>query len=348
MTDSLTTSASIRFGDNGPDSKSAPVTIIASTGGVIDYPGYGAMVFDLASFRPAKARIPLDLNHDEYSSCGYLNRFDVTADGLIVKGAITPFGSTDYYAQLVHQLREGVPYQASVESRDYTLEYIAAGVMTSVNNTDITGPIFIVREWTLDAVAICKWGKDSDTSVSIAASAGAASNRVFLTAKKTGASMNTQSKTLSSVEPAPPVEEAEKVAENKEVEAEAKAPDAPAVDAVDPSKQTVADAPAAPTVIPEKQSDVTASAARDEFKSFVAAFGNDKAAEYFAAGLSLSDATTKYLAAIRAENEGLKAEKNELTKRLTASRPGESKAIDFKDTNSTPAATLLDVLKNRK
>lgn len=351
LTESLTTSAAIRCGDNGPDAKTAPVTIVANTGGVIDYPGFGALVFDLASYRPAKSKIPLDLNHDAYSSCGYLNRFDITDEGLVVKGAIVPFESDDYYSQLIHQLRNGVPYQASVESHDYTLEYIAPDVVTSVNNADVAGPVFIVRDWTLDAVAICKWGKDSDTNVSLAASLknAAQKKKVLFKAQGNGEHMDKANETSPAVEAtAPAAVEAPEVKDTTEVEVEVKAFDAVAVEAVETSEKAVADATASPAVIEETEKKVdetivevvAASDSRAEFKAFVDAFGTDKAATYFADGLTLADATAKYLVALKAENDELKG-------RLAAGRAGESQAIAFKDTHSAPGVTLMDILKSR-
>lgn len=167
--------ADVQVGSNGPNARTAPVKIVAYTGGSMWFDGIGDVVFDLASMIVPKPRIPLDWSHDQCESIGYLNKFDIDNGTLTVSGALVPFGD-DKAAELVFKMGEGVPYQASIESRSFRLEQVSDG--ESVTLTDkggnvqgtFAGPCVVVRDWTLDAVAVCKWGRDSDTSTALAAS----------------------------------------------------------------------------------------------------------------------------------------------------------------------------------
>lgn len=299
LPDRLYMEASVEVRSNGVGAKSVPVRIVANTGKPVEYPGFGQLIFDLSSMTH-KARIPLDLDHDFYTSCGYLNRFEMGQEGLVVSGAIVPFKDDDYYSQLVHQLDSGVPFQASVQSNSYELEFVEQGTSVSVNNQQIDGPAWVVRNWELSAVAICKWGKDDDTSVSLAASkqkSAAKQKVVFVRASESPQTKEPimAEETKPTVESEAPAaeEKVDETSDKKEPEkAETKAsPDV--VDAVDSENATPA------TV-------ATSADPRAEFKLFAEAFGLEQGAKYYAEGLSLVAAGTAFTAALKAENDDLK------------------------------------------
>lgn len=318
---------SIQLGSNGANAKSAPVTLIANSGEPIEYPGVGRICWDFETMTH-KPRIPLDYEHRPDDSDGYLNK--ISTDGGVLKASGALIITDEFTAALATKMESGVPYEASIESHGGTLELIDEGEVVVINGRPQTGPFFALREWKLAAVAICKFGKDSDTSAELVLSAAKKNQTkrkvTFVSSanEQMGEEMD-QSKQVAAVEAAEAVvtEEVKPVQEAKATEATVTGvvPQAEADKAVEAIEDTKAEVEA---VTASKQA-VEVSDPRAEFKQFVAAFG-DKAAEYFGEGLSLSDATTKFV-------EHLKQTNDELTKRLAASVSdrGADKPVAFSD-----------------
>ena len=337
---SLWMTGELKLKSNGDHAKSAPVTLVAYTGKAIDYPPFGKLVFDLSSMRH-KGRVLLDRDH-EGDSIGYLNRIEVIDNQLIMSGAITPNGQPDREL-LIADMAE-IPWQASIETHDFELELIDVGEVVHVNGRDLEGPLFVVRNWELVSACVCKYGRDADTSAMLLAASrnkkSAAKKVWFIAASKQeeGKQMvdetNVQVGEVAAVEAAVEVV-AEEVKAEPVVEAtnvtEPAVDQAEAVEAVDADKK---DAEVAGEVVAEAvevEAPVAIAAAvevsvdpRAEFKQFVNAFGAELAATYYGEGLSLAEATTKFVAAIKAENDDLK---NRLA--ASVSDRGADKAITF-------------------
>jgi hypothetical protein len=348
--------AAVEVRSNGTDAKSAPVKIVANSGDPIFYDGIGLIVWDFASMSH-KSRIPLDRDHDGSDVIGYLNRIDVTADGLVCAGAITTGGDQSLNV-LVQKIADGAAYEASIESHGGTLEVVGEGEVVVVNGRPQVGPLFVVRDWKLAAVAICKFGKDDQTSVSLAASKNNSQRQkvTFVASSNKGGMEVTNT---DNVEQVAAVEaEVAPVAEAP-VAAEVEAPktdlvdeqkdQAEAVEAVDAVTTEVAEvAEVADEVAAVEADEPVALAAaveapkvdvREEFRQFVAAFGAD-AADFFAAGLSMEAAQAKFVLKLKAENADLK------TKLASADR-GAGEPVKFVDSGSK-TASFSDLFKVRK
>lgn len=245
LPDRLYLSANVEVRSNGEGAKTAPVKVVANTGDKFEYPGIGPIVFDLSSYYTPKSKVALNWEHG-VGSVGYLNHLDISTGSLVASGAIVPEVSDDGERILSEMTQDGVTYEASVESYDFTMEFVPSGESVNVNDRDIRGPVMVVRDWSLDAVAVCVQGKNTGTSFSLAASKAENSKAqkvTFIRASKNtdmGASNMDQKDTQVTVVEASaagvaPVVETAKVAEVK-IEAQAKVETAQVVEAVEAAK----------------------------------------------------------------------------------------------------------------
>jgi hypothetical protein len=153
------------LGDNGNNAKSAPIRLTARSGKAIEHWYWGRVIHDMAGMHLHKSRIPIDYVHDSKEIIGYLNKFDSKSGDLVTSGALVPFKDTDRATEILHKLREGVPYEASINfgGDGIKIEEIEQGQVTAVNGSQFEGPGVVIREWPLRGVAICPYGADSNT-----------------------------------------------------------------------------------------------------------------------------------------------------------------------------------------
>lgn len=285
------------FGDNGAGSKSAPVTLQALGGDVLTHWWWGPCIQDLSGMQH-RDRIPVDYLHDPGQIVGYVNKFDTTGNVLTLSGALVPQRTHQRTEEIIDNARAGVPYQASIQftpskPSDLIIETVQEGVSVIVNGKTHQGPLTIFRKWPLRGVAICPHGADGDTSATIQTAQGA----------KEYEFMTTESKPVESPVEAKPAEGATQQA----VEAQAAQP---AVEV-----KPVEAAPVAPAAVVEVPRN-TEQAARDQFAAWVADFGKERAADYFAQGLTDEQARAAFLQALKADVARLEAENKELRAKL--------------------------------
>ncbi len=356
----LKLSAELKLTSNGDNAKSAKVTLVARTGDAIDHPYWGRIVHDFAGMK-AKSRIPLDYAHDSHDSIGYLSKFDTSSGDLVCSGAVVLIG--DEVVNVVAKMQAGVPYEASIEfGDDSLLEYVPEGFAVNVNGRDIEGPVTVVRQWTLKAVAICKFGADDGTSTELQFSekkTQTAKKGFFVRLSKSkGMEMETNNEQPVQAVEASDVQQPEaavdveaKAEEVKpEVVEEMQAEVAQTVEASEPAEvastepvEVVEAVEAEPVVAFAKQPQaVEAVDPRAEYRQFVAEFG-DKAGEYFAKGLSMSDATKEHMKFLKADNDAMK-------KRLSAVDRGAVQPVQFSDGASREAGPkgLVSLIRSQK
>lgn len=143
-----------------------PISVLARTAELIYHWYWGWIVHDMAGFTAAKDSIVFDWCHDDDEILGVATQFDANNNGLTVAGKLTPFCDDDRASEVVFKAAAGVPYEASIDwSGPCRIEELTAGTKATVNGQAIVGPAYIVREWTVSAVAICPHGADSGTAV---------------------------------------------------------------------------------------------------------------------------------------------------------------------------------------
>lgn len=164
----LCTVAELELGDNGENAKSAPVQLVARSGGSIEHWFWGRVVHDMSGLHMHKSRLPIDFVHDPKEVIGYLNKFDTSSGDLVTSGALVPFKESDRATEIIHKMGEGVPYEASINfgGDGIKLEEVPEGMTTEVNGRQFDGPGVIIREWPLRGVAICPYGADANTESS--------------------------------------------------------------------------------------------------------------------------------------------------------------------------------------
>lgn len=190
------------LGDNGEKAKTAPVRLVARSGKPIEHWFWGRVVHDLAGMHLSKPRLPIDYVHDSKEVIGYLNRFDVSSGDLVTTGALVPYKENDRANEIMHKMRAGVPYEASINfgGDGIKVQEIGEGETAEVNGARFDGPGVIVREWPLRGVAICPYGADANTE-----SAALSGNKTYTA-------------TVMAIAPAPEIKAEEVVMEAKPVE----------------------------------------------------------------------------------------------------------------------------------
>lgn len=161
----LTLAKSEKPTENG---KPAPVpfSMRARTGKPITHWYWGQIIHDMAGFTARKPTIAVDYCHDQREVLGFGDKQDATDEGLDISGKLTPLDANDRASEIIYKSSEGVPYEASI-SFDYTsVEFLQQNATATVNGQTITGPAYIVRQWTLVGVAVCIYGADGETSTS--------------------------------------------------------------------------------------------------------------------------------------------------------------------------------------
>lgn len=273
------TTGEFTLGDNGESAKSAPITLTALSGEVLDHWYFGPIIHDMGGMTHP-SRIPMDYCHDPKDIIGYVNRF-TTGDTLVLNGALTPFKESDRATEIMHKLREGVPYQASIDFTPTTpneieIEEVAEGETAMVNGREMTGPLAVVRKWKLSGVAICPHGADSGTAT-------------YLQAKQ-----KLEENTIMSEE---------KSVEVKEVQAPVEAETGTSVDASNDASEKE---PQRVMTQEEEEPKNVRELTRDDFMSYCETYGVEKGADYFKQGLTPEQAQQAFVEALRAENAELK------------------------------------------
>jgi hypothetical protein len=164
-------------GDNGESAKTAPVSLVARSGKPIEHWFWGKVVHDLSGMTINKTRLAIDYCHDDKEVIGYLNKFDSSSGDLVTSGALVPFKDSDRATEIIHKMKMGVPYEASINfgGDGIVVEEVPEGVTVEVNGYQLTGEAVIVRSWPLRGVAICPYGADANTE----STAFTSSNKTF-------------------------------------------------------------------------------------------------------------------------------------------------------------------------
>ena len=151
--------------------KQRRISILAYTGGVMNVPGWGSVVIDLAGLE-YPPQVPLLADHDTR-----LDSIVGHGKAAIGKGRLSIAGTLARTAtsQLLVQLADdGFTFHASVGVQPVKTRMVEKGEVLTVNNQTITAerPLLLVIKGRLAEVSIVGVGADARTAVSIAANAG--------------------------------------------------------------------------------------------------------------------------------------------------------------------------------
>ncbi len=263
--------------DGDAATKTAAVKLLARSSKPIEHWYWGKVVHDFAGMTMHKQRLPLDYAHETGEVLGYVNHPNVTPDGLELTGVMTPFGDTDRASEVLFKMRQGVPYEASINfgGSGIRVQEIAENEVTKVNGEEFAGPGVVIRQWPLRGVAVCPYGADHNTSTQ----SGFAADGEFA---------------VEYVSAIPNTEELEmpKQPDNKEQPVAVPPAAAPVAG---PAPVQLAEPPPAPAPA-APQPDL-----RAEFVRMVKEFGAETAAKVFAEGGSYEDARAAHTKALEAK-----------------------------------------------
>ena len=289
--------------DNGESAKSAPIKMVARSAKPIEHFFWGSVVHDLAGMQLHKSSVAIDYIHDSNQIIGYLNHFEVTDEGLVASGALTPFKESDKATELIHLSKMGVPLEASINfgGDGIEIEELEEGDDAEVNGQFVEGPMTIIRKWPLRGVAVCPYGADMNTSSTFA------QGQQEITVNKKHKELIVKTETEETVEAKVEAEAVETIEEIAEETVEA--------------TDDVVEELEAEEVEEEVEELATAlSDAQVECKRFITEFGT-RGGEWFADGVTFENATIRYITELKAENETLST-------KLKAVDRGEAEAID--------------------
>ena len=285
----------VEFAQRADGSSNQPISLLARSKKPVSTWFWGNAVHDLSGMKHVK-KVPIDYCHDDQQILGFIDKFSVNDEGLVLDGVLTPSDNpTDMCRTVTAKQKAGVPYQASIffDPNDMVVEAVRGNETAEVNGYKFKGPGIIFRKWTLRGVAVCPYGKDANTSSS-----------VKFDASKFSVSMISGGKTVADDNENPEVE----LEETETPEVETPAPPTPEAS----PKMSDKGKPKKP--------------AKPDGAAFLTAFG-EKGGVWFAQGKTFEEAQALFTQGMRDENTELKAKVTKLEAQVTALR-GEKEPIE--------------------
>ncbi|MBU6240028.1 MAG: hypothetical protein KGQ51_19615 [Planctomycetes bacterium] len=144
--------------------------MVAYTGGPMRIAGWRhPVIIDLAGLSiPSQSR-PIRFGHDPLSGVGHTDAIRVEAGQLIATGVVSR--DTPAAREVVVSSKNGFPWQASVGAGVDEFEFVKEGLKVTVNGTQYSGPVNVVRKSSLGEISFVDLGADGATSASVAANA---------------------------------------------------------------------------------------------------------------------------------------------------------------------------------
>ena len=143
-----------------------PIHMLARSNKAVSHGFWGNVVHDFGGMKLGKDHVTIDYCHNPAEVLGYLDKYEITADGLEMDGVLIPFKPDDRASEVICKNRAGVNYEASINfaGDGLVVEVVDDGQFAQVNNEQIMGPMTIIREWPLRGVAVIAYGADGNTS----------------------------------------------------------------------------------------------------------------------------------------------------------------------------------------
>ena len=144
--------------------------MVAYTGGPMRVSGWRyPVIIDLAGMSiPSQSR-PIRFGHDPLSGVGHTDAIRVESGQLIATGVVSR--DTPAAREVVVSSKNGFPWQASVGAGVDEFEFVKEGQKVTVNGTQYSGPVNVVRKSSLGEISFVDLGADGATSASVAAQA---------------------------------------------------------------------------------------------------------------------------------------------------------------------------------
>lgn len=261
------------------DTQSQKVRLLARSAEPFYHSGYEVDILnDLYSMKIPK-KLALDWEHG--TIIGYSNHHEINSEGLFVSGVLT--GSNETSKEVIQFSRDGIPLQASIAFRDGKIHYVKPFETVEANNRTYTAGergLYVMRDNTLIAVAVCKNGYDNNTYAQFSKGTKVSLPIIKeLTMSEASVEAEVKEEVVEAVESptveAEPVQEAEEAVQEAVVEVEFKL-------------------------------------SISEIKAYLEEFGNEKALSYIVEGLNFSAAKEKHYEEVKKELADLKLSAKEI------------------------------------
>jgi hypothetical protein len=147
------------------------IKMLARSPEAIEHWYWGRIAHDMTGMTLRKDRLAIDWCHHSSEAIGYIDTFNANERaGLTVAGKLVSVADGDRAAEVIAKGRAGIPFESSIDfDGPMRLEEIGEGLSAECNGRTIVGPATIVREWTLNAVAVCPFGADPNTRTQFSA-----------------------------------------------------------------------------------------------------------------------------------------------------------------------------------
>lgn len=280
----------LEVGDNGEGAKSAPITLVALSGEVLDRPEWGPCIQDLSGC-VHKDRIAIDYMHNPNEIVGYVNKF-TAGDKLVLSGALVPQKTHQRTEEIVENMKAGVPYEASIYfppsfPNDLVIEQYEAGESVQVNGKTIIAPepmLTVFRKFVLRGVAICPHGADGGTAAFLQADSSAASSVEVRKIAKNATAQADQTERKDDMK--------QKQEDGVKVEIEAEKPEGEVTEKPEGEGEGEAEG-----------EEMKCQAVKDTLAKFGKKFGAEKAMEYLTKGMSYAEALEAFADEMKAKME---------------------------------------------
>ncbi|AMV35240.1 hypothetical protein VN12_24155 [Pirellula sp. SH-Sr6A] len=176
--------------------------MVAYTGGPMRVAGWRyPVILDLAGLAiPSQSR-PIRFGHDPLSGVGHTDAIRVEGGQLIATGIVSR--DTPAAREVVVSSKNGFPWQASVGAGVDEFEFVKEGQKVTVNGTQYSGPVNVVRKSSLGEISFVDLGADGATSASVAAQASATPGEVSMDDSQASTQEDSQTTSTATVAPSP-------------------------------------------------------------------------------------------------------------------------------------------------
>jgi len=145
-------------------------TMVANTGSVpMRLEGWRyPVVLDFAGANIPSQSLPIRLHHDSAQGVGHTTSIGFDNGNMVAKGVVSR--DTPSSRDVTSSAKNGFPWQASVGASPDQVEFVKEGQSATANGRMFSGPVNIVRSWTLGEISFVDRGADGQTSATVAAS----------------------------------------------------------------------------------------------------------------------------------------------------------------------------------
>ena len=143
-----------------------PFEVLLLSGKPLQTKRLGRFVIDLETLTWHKDSLIVDYNHDEKQILGFTDDFNLTDEGLVVRGKLI---SDEFVDRLVQLSASGTPFEASptISEQEGEAIFVSENETAVVNGVQHQGPLTIFKYVPLRGMGICPYGTDRFTHFTV-------------------------------------------------------------------------------------------------------------------------------------------------------------------------------------